>query len=93
MENKIRLLHSMDNIAVFISVAAVWVTIIMILFRVIELSTSRIFTVVSAVSAVSVLVALTVTSAALIFHLKKNRKELYEDELLYITKKEKAAQI
>jgi len=81
MEKKIRFLYFMDNIAIVLSVAVVWSTIIMIMFKVIELSESRLFTSIAFVSAFSVLIALSVTSLALIFHLKNNRKELYEEEI------------
>jgi amino acid transporter len=91
MEKKIRFLHLMDNIAIVLSVAAVWTTIIMIMFKVIELSESRIFTVIASVAAFSVLIALTVTSIALIFHLKNNRQELYEEEIKNLKKCTEAA--
>ncbi len=81
MERKIRFLHCMDNIAIFVSLAAVWGSIIMILLRVLELSESRWFTVLALISASAVLTALTATAAALIIHLKNNRNALYEEEL------------
>ena len=91
MEKRIKALHCLDNAAVVFSVAAVWGTILMILYRVIELSVSRGFIFLSVISALSVLLTLTVTSAALIIHLKKNRDELYHEELFHLSKNKEAA--
>ena len=91
MEKKIRFLHGMDNIAILVSLAAVWGSIIMILLRVVELSESRWFTILALISAFAVLASLTATAAALFFHLKNNRNDLYTEDLKNSVKSGKAA--
>jgi hypothetical protein len=86
MERKIKKIHFADNLAIIFSIIAVWGTIMMILFNVISLSKSILFTIIAIAAAFSVLIAVSITSLALILHLKINRNELYSEEILQMRK-------
>ena len=76
---KKKILYSVDIVCLFLSLAAAWATILMILNRVMGLGSSKLFDHMACLSAFLVLAALTITASTLFFHLKNHVDELYEE--------------
>jgi len=81
MKKKIDFLYRIDNLVVLLFVAALWTGILFVLNEVIGLSPSGLFTTVAVGSSLSLLAALTATSFVLCLHLKKNKIELYTQDI------------
>lgn len=82
MEKKIKFLYRIDNFVVLFFVAALWAGILFVLNEVLGISPGALFSAAAIVSSLSLLVALTATSFVLCLHLKKNKIELYTQDIV-----------
>lgn len=81
MENDIKKLHLTDNISIAAAMTVLWAIILFVLSNVVHVSPHATFTVVAVAAGVAVLLALSITSLALVSHLKTNRTALYLEEI------------
>jgi len=82
MKMKINSLYRKDNLVVLFFVLVLWTGLLLVLHEVLGISPDTTFKTVAITSGVTVLTALSATSAALMLHLKKNKIALYTEEII-----------